>query len=78
MYALGLVQTPIDTSGFQSVLKLIDITTADSFDLFYGLYKYNDNSAETIRCLQSALEDVVQNLKTMEDEDRQREVTISQ
>jgi arogenate dehydrogenase (NADP+), plant len=71
-----LVQTPIDTSGFQSVLKLIDITTADSFDLFYGLYKYNDNSAETIRCLQSALEDVVHSLKIMEAEDLPEKVEV--
>ena len=30
----GLTETPIDTNGFQSVLRLIDTTTADSFDLF--------------------------------------------
>jgi prephenate dehydrogenase len=49
----GLEHTPIDTSGFQSVLKLVDITTADSFDLFYGLYKYNQNSMATIVQLRS-------------------------
>lgn len=62
----GLQETPIDTSGFQSVLKLIGSTTADSFDLFYGLYKYNQNSLETIRQLQTAMNDVVQNLQTQE------------
>ena len=62
----GLQETPIDTSGFQSVLKLIGSTTADSFDLFYGLYKYNKNSLETIRQLQTAMNDVVQNLQVME------------
>ena len=41
--AQGLVATPIDTRGFQSVLRLIENTNADSFDLFYGLYKYNRN-----------------------------------
>ena len=55
----GLVETPIDTIGFQSVLNLIDSTAADSFELFYGLYKYNQNSMDTIRQLQSALHDVV-------------------
>lgn len=65
----GLAQTPIDTSGFQSVLKLVDSTTADSFDLFYGLYKYNQNSVETIKQLQAAMEDVVQNLKSKEAEE---------
>lgn len=55
----GLAETPIDTSGFQSVLKLIEITAADSFELFYGLYKYNKNSMDTIKQLQAALHDVV-------------------
>jgi len=62
----GLQETPIDTSGFQSVLKLIGSTTADSFDLFYGLYKYNQNSLSTIEQLQTAMEDVVENLKAKE------------
>jgi arogenate dehydrogenase (NADP+), plant len=65
----GLVQTPIDTSGFQSVLKLVDSTSADSFDLFYGLYKYNQNSLETIKQLQVAMDDVVQNLQIKEAEE---------
>lgn len=66
----GLSQTPIDTSGFQSVLKLVDSTTADSFDLFYGLYKYNQNSLDTIKNLQSAMEDVVINLQRKEKEEQ--------
>jgi prephenate dehydrogenase len=69
----GLSATPIDTSGFQSVLKLVDSTTADSFDLFYGLYKYNQNSLETIRQLQSAMDDVVDRLQ-----DKEREENIRQ
>ena len=66
----GLAQTPIDTSGFQSVLKLIDSTTADSFELFYGLYKYNENSLKTIKQLQTAMADVVQHLKMQEEEEQ--------
>jgi arogenate dehydrogenase (NADP+), plant len=65
----GLSKTPIDTSGFQSVLKLVDTTTADSFDLFYGLYKYNQNSLDTIKKLQAAMDEVVQNLQIMEQEE---------
>ena len=67
----GLAPTPIDTMGFQSVLKLIDSTTADSFDLFYGLYKYNQNSMNTIIHLQTAMADVVQKLKEKEQEERE-------
>lgn len=70
----GLSQTPIDTKGFESVLKLIDSTTADSFDLFYGLYKYNQrNSMMTIQQLQRAMEDVVENLKLLEQEDQKKQ-----
>jgi arogenate dehydrogenase (NADP+), plant len=69
----GLAATPIDTSGFQSVLKLVDSTTADSFDLFYGLYKYNQNSLDTIRQLQSAMDDVVDRLQ-----ERERQENIRQ
>ena len=57
--AQGLQPTPVDTRGFQSVLKLIENTNADSFDLFYGLYKFNRNSGDTIERLRAALEDVV-------------------
>ena len=46
----GLAPTPIDTKGFQSVLKLIGSTTADSFELFYGLYKFNNNSLSIPSC----------------------------
>jgi len=66
----GLVQTPIDTSGFQSVLKLVDSTNADSFDLFYGLYKYNQNSMDTITKLQSAMNHVVNKLHQKEQEEQ--------
>lgn len=36
-----LEPTPIDTRGFQSLLSLVQNTTHDSFDLYYGLFMYN-------------------------------------
>eukprot|EP00579_Thalassiosira_antarctica_P015654 CAMPEP_0201929416 /NCGR_PEP_ID=MMETSP0903-20130614/22971_1 /ASSEMBLY_ACC=CAM_ASM_000552 /TAXON_ID=420261 /ORGANISM="Thalassiosira antarctica, Strain CCMP982" /LENGTH=370 /DNA_ID=CAMNT_0048468183 /DNA_START=192 /DNA_END=1304 /DNA_ORIENTATION=+ len=57
--AQGLKATPIDTKGFQNVLKLVENTHADSFDLFYGLYKFNRNSMEIIDKLRGAMDDVV-------------------
>lgn len=68
--AQGLEPTPIDTKGFDSVLKVVDSTTADSFDLFYGLYKYNQNSMDTIINLRQSMEDVVERLKEMELNDK--------
>lgn len=67
----GLAQTPIDTKGFENVLKLVETTTADSFDLFYGLYKYNQNSADTIIKLKASMDGVVTMLKEMEEKDMQ-------
>ncbi|OEU12435.1 arogenate dehydrogenase [Fragilariopsis cylindrus CCMP1102] len=72
--AQGLSKTPIDTKGFESVLKLIDSTTADSFDLFYGLYKFNKkNAMSIIQQLQGAMEDVVDNLQILEEEELKEE-----
>mmetsp|Transcript_3447 Transcript_3447/g.7594 ORF Transcript_3447/g.7594 Transcript_3447/m.7594 type:complete len:421 (-) Transcript_3447:1127-2389(-) len=60
--AQKLKPTPIDTKGFQSVLKLVETTNADSFDLFYGLYKFNRNSMDIIVKLREAMDDVVNKL----------------
>jgi prephenate dehydrogenase len=68
--AQGLEPTPIDTKGFDSVLRVIDSTTADSFELFYGLYKYNQNSMDTIIKLRNSMDDVVKRLKQMELDDK--------
>lgn len=72
--AQGLRMTPIDTKGFESVLTLVKSTTADSFDLFYGLYKYNQNSMKTIQQLKAAMEDVEENLRRMEQEELQKQL----
>jgi len=68
--AQGLVETPIDTKGFQSVRTLIGTTTADSFDLFYGLFKYNQHSLQTILTLRNAMDAVVGELHIRERKDR--------
>lgn len=38
---LGVGGTPINTKGYESLLGVVDTTIKDSFDLYYGLYKYN-------------------------------------
>lgn len=38
---MGLAATPIDTRGYESLLSLVDNTAHDSFDLYYGLFMYN-------------------------------------
>ncbi len=39
--AMALQPTVIDTRGFQSLLNLVDCTAHDSFELYYGLFMYN-------------------------------------
>ncbi len=39
--AMDLQASQIDTRGYQSLLDLVDNTTNDSFDLYYGLFMYN-------------------------------------
>eukprot|EP00002_Diphylleia_rotans_P006763 TRINITY_DN1614_c0_g1_i1.p1 TRINITY_DN1614_c0_g1~~TRINITY_DN1614_c0_g1_i1.p1 ORF type:complete len:584 (+),score=123.88 TRINITY_DN1614_c0_g1_i1:74-1825(+) len=49
-------QTSISTKGFRVLLDLVDNTCKDSFDLYYGLYKYNPNARKELDALQSALQ----------------------
>lgn len=55
---LGLESTPINTKGFESLLKLIENTSKDSFDLFHGLFKFNPHAEAQINGFQQAFEDV--------------------
>lgn len=40
--------TDVDTDGYKSLLKIMDHTMNDSWDLFYALSKYNEKSIDTI------------------------------
>ena len=63
---LRLHPTPIDTTAFRRMLALKDTVAGDSFDLFYGLYKYNPNSIDTLLLLRKALLDLEWRLKEMD------------
>ena len=41
---MQLAPTPIDTRGYESLLSLVNNTSNDSFDLYYGLFMYNQVS----------------------------------
>lgn len=45
-----LQATPIDTKGFQSLLSLVDLTANDSFELYYGLFMYNQVGSRAGLC----------------------------
>ena len=63
---LNLSSTSIDTDGFKNLLKLVDCTTNDSWDLFDGLYKYNISSEETLNKFQWALSNINKKLNNNE------------
>ena len=43
---------------------------ADSFDVFYGIYKYNTNYVDTIQKMKIDIDGVIENLKEMERSDK--------
>ena len=43
---------------------------ADSFDLFYGIYKYNTNYVDTIHKIKIDLDGAIENSKDMERRDK--------
>ncbi|KAK7264855.1 hypothetical protein RJT34_32468 [Clitoria ternatea] len=55
---LMLESTPINTKGYESLLRLVENTAGDSFDLYYGLFMFNKNSLEMLERLDFAFEDL--------------------
>lgn len=58
VFCQGLSRTPIDTQGFSSALRLMETTCADSFELFYGLFRYNPHSHTQLRRLRDSFAEV--------------------
>eukprot|EP00276_Gloeochaete_wittrockiana_P015131 CAMPEP_0184341064 /NCGR_PEP_ID=MMETSP1089-20130417/9699_1 /TAXON_ID=38269 ORGANISM="Gloeochaete wittrockiana, Strain SAG46.84" /NCGR_SAMPLE_ID=MMETSP1089 /ASSEMBLY_ACC=CAM_ASM_000445 /LENGTH=256 /DNA_ID=CAMNT_0026669177 /DNA_START=126 /DNA_END=892 /DNA_ORIENTATION=+ len=59
---LHLESTPINTKGYELLLQVSRNTVADSFDLYYGLYKFNDQAIEQLERLEVALKEVKEKL----------------
>ncbi|KAG4976030.1 hypothetical protein JHK86_035504 [Glycine max] len=51
-----LEPTKIDTIGFESLLNLMDNTVRDSFDLYNGLFLFNENSRQQLEEFHLAFE----------------------
>lgn len=58
--------TPINTKGYESLLALVEGTTSDSFDLYSGLFYFNDFSKEQLDKLEGALKNVRAKLESFE------------
>ena len=50
--------TPINTKGFEELLKLIENTSKDSFDLYEGLFRFNPHSKSQLDGLTNALAEI--------------------
>jgi arogenate dehydrogenase (NADP+) len=53
---LNLESTPINTKGYETLLRIVDNTCGDSFDLYYGLFMYNNNATEQLERLEMAFD----------------------
>mmetsp|Transcript_19375 Transcript_19375/g.23153 ORF Transcript_19375/g.23153 Transcript_19375/m.23153 type:complete len:407 (+) Transcript_19375:329-1549(+) len=59
---MELDDTDINTKGYDSLLALMENTTNDSFELYYGLFMYNPNATEELQRMERAFDDVKKQL----------------
>lgn len=59
---LHMQDTTINTKGYESLLALVDNTSNDSFELFYGLFMYNVNATEELERMEMAFDEVKKEL----------------
>ncbi|XP_052184485.1 arogenate dehydrogenase 2, chloroplastic-like isoform X1 [Diospyros lotus] len=59
---MKIESTSIDTKNFQSLVKLKESTTKDSFDLFCGLFVHNKYAREELKNLEVAFQNVKRKL----------------
>ena len=59
---MGLEAGPINTKGFNSLLDLVGNTENDSFELYYGLFMYNQNATEELDKLKESFAEIKQQL----------------
>ncbi|CAL1400112.1 unnamed protein product [Linum trigynum] len=58
----GLESSPINTKGYETLLNLVENTSGDSFELFYGLFLCNQNAMEQLERLDMAFEAIKKEL----------------
>ncbi|KAJ4893367.1 hypothetical protein Rs2_20161 [Raphanus sativus] len=58
----GVESSPINTQGYETLLDLVDNTSSDSFELYYGLFMYNQNALEHLERLDMAFDSIKKDL----------------
>lgn len=61
---LDLKSSAVDTKGYEALLKLVENTCSDSFELYNGLFMYNKNSTELLERLDSVFNSLKKELFT--------------
>lgn len=59
---MGLESSSINTEGYERLLKLVETTSRDSFDLYCGLFMYNNNAMEQLERLELAFQSLKREL----------------
>ncbi len=72
--SMYLSPTPINTKGYESLLTLMEQTTRDSFDLYYGLYSFNDHAHQELSRIEQALRQLRNQLFDREREERETQI----
>ena len=65
---MDVQSTTINTRGFESLLSLVENTRHDSFDLYYGLFMYNQVGAVFVGALElcASAECIIVHLQQLE------------
>ncbi len=53
---MELKSTRINTKGFDALLNLVNQTNSDSFELYYGLFLYNQNATDELERLEQVIQ----------------------
>lgn len=56
-------RSALDTTGYTSLLSVMENTCKDSFDLFEGLYEYNDKAEKQMTLFKEAFDDISMRLR---------------
>ncbi|ESW35584.1 hypothetical protein PHAVU_001G247200 [Phaseolus vulgaris] len=70
---MDIKSTPIDTKGFEELVKLKETMIGNSFDLFSGLFVYNRFARQELENLEHALQKVKETLVERKNEEQGQE-----
>jgi exosome complex component RRP43 len=56
--------TPINTVGYTKLLQVVEQTQRDSWELYAGLYKYNQQSKEQLQLFENVFQEIKQKLQS--------------